>query len=776
MNEMFSQGGKGSTGILTNKQAVARHFGIKQSEVVYFSVGVDLGGYKVIYDKETQRAYSLPANIAPGTTAISLSTAAVLVHSSGSVDLGKLAISREEYVTLSGSFDTGATLNVKNELLTHTTGKYRWEGEFPKTVDAGSTPKSAGGVGLGAWVSVGNTALRQELASPGGLALVGPGVISRGLDKFSVMQGRSEEPFSKDYTRGIAVQLNEPIIGDGSPVSTAQINLIEINADRLNVVDDTSPGTKVDGFMVLHRFGGAGSKGGRHAIEAILDQTAITESSNTDRNYVGIAGTATSSIGDGGTSAADAKGTYYGGNFVGILNPGATFTQVVTGAEFNAGIKTGASANIRTGLQIGSLGNDRGGVIDAAIMFNCGPSQPAWRSGLHFGKQTGGSPLNETSRAIRIDVDKVDSVISLSSTTVVNKLIDSQKVTLTPSVFSMRDSAAYVEIGSDTTAGSTQLRFRTSGTGVANDTAIICSGGNGTPNSGNFEIKAGTVTYSCSQRPNVDNVYDYGAANFRGRTAYFGTGSINTSDARHKPIQEQIPDAVLDAWAVVDWRTWFKFDDAIAIKGEDGARWHFGLIAQRVEEVFSAHGIDAFSLGLLCYDEWEDQFTKVHTNEGATVTKTRTVQRGIEVKKVRKVSRPVMTKVIVDVLVDDVLEDGTRIKRVVSEEHETPKTVMVPVLMPNGTPHPQQPYVSEVVTEEVEEEFIDVELVDVEEEYTEPAEPEFTEVLVSAAGSRYGIRYEEALSLEAALQRRNYERMKAQYENLAARVETLESK
>ena len=39
MNELFSQGGKGSTGILTNKQAVARHFGVKQSEIVYFSVG-----------------------------------------------------------------------------------------------------------------------------------------------------------------------------------------------------------------------------------------------------------------------------------------------------------------------------------------------------------------------------------------------------------------------------------------------------------------------------------------------------------------------------------------------------------------------------------------------------------------------------------------------------------------------------------------------------------------------------------------------------------------
>lgn len=611
--------------------------------------------------------------------------------------------------------------------------------------------------------------LRSELAGMGGLSLVGPGVMTRGLDKFSVMQGRPGEPFSKDYTRGIAVQLNEPIIGDGSPVSTAQINLIEIKNDQLNVADDSSPGTKVDGLMVFHKYGGPGTKGGRHAIEAILDQNSITDAANPDRNYVGIAGTASSSTGDGGVSQATAKGTYYGGNFVGILNSGAEFVQVVTGAEFNAGIKTGSSANIRTGLQVGSLGNDRGSVIDAAIMVGNGVNHPTWRSGIHFGKQSGASPFDATSRVIRVDSDAVDSVMSISTTTIVNKLIDSQSVILTPSTLAMRNSAALVEIGSDTTAGTTQLRFRTSGTGVANDTSIVCSGGNSTPNSGNFEIKANTVTYSCTQRPNADNVYDYGSASFRGRTAYFGTGAINTSDDIHKPIKDAIPDSLLDAWEMVDWGTRFKFDDAIAVKGEDGARWHFGLIAQRVEEVLAEHGIDGFSLGLLCYDEWEDQFTKVHTNEGATVTKTRTVKRGVEVKKVRKVSRPVMTRVIVEVLVDDVLEDGTRIKRVVSEERETPKTVMVPVLMPDGTPHPQQPYVSEVVTEEVEEEFIDVELVDAEEEYTEPAEPEFEDVLVSPAGSRYGIRYEEALSLEAALQRRNYTR-------LLARINEFESK
>lgn len=164
MNKMFTQP-TGPVAKQVNKQAIARKFGLKQSEVVYFSVGVDLGGYKVIYDKETQRAYSLPADIASGTTAISLSSAGVLVHSAGSVDLGALAVAREEYVTLPGSFTSGATLTVKNELLVYLDSKYRWGGALPKTVPAGSTPESTGGVGTGTWVSVGDASLRGNLKS-----------------------------------------------------------------------------------------------------------------------------------------------------------------------------------------------------------------------------------------------------------------------------------------------------------------------------------------------------------------------------------------------------------------------------------------------------------------------------------------------------------------------------------------------------------------------------------------------------------------------------------
>ncbi|USL85812.1 hypothetical protein [Enterobacter phage fGh-Ecl02] len=150
MNEMFSQGGKGSTGILTNKQAIARKFGVKQNEVVYFSVGVDLGGYKVIYDKSTQRAYSLPV-LPVGTTAVSLNEQAELIHSNGSIDLGQLAVERGEYVTLPYSFTTGATVNVKNELLTHESNQYYWDGSLPKEVAPNSTPATAGGLGATKW-------------------------------------------------------------------------------------------------------------------------------------------------------------------------------------------------------------------------------------------------------------------------------------------------------------------------------------------------------------------------------------------------------------------------------------------------------------------------------------------------------------------------------------------------------------------------------------------------------------------------------------------------
>lgn len=68
------------------------------------------------------------------------------------------------------SFQVGNNLTLRNHALHWAkpdgNGEYyRWDGELPKTVPAGSTPESTGGIGSGAWLSVGDAVLRANLAS-----------------------------------------------------------------------------------------------------------------------------------------------------------------------------------------------------------------------------------------------------------------------------------------------------------------------------------------------------------------------------------------------------------------------------------------------------------------------------------------------------------------------------------------------------------------------------------------------------------------------------------
>lgn len=89
------------------------------------------------------------------------------------------AIAAFGYITLK-SFQLGAPLpnnelTLPNQVLQdETDGEYyRWDGEFPKVVPAGSTPDSTGGKGLGAWVGVGDASLRSDLAQDTGSENIG---------------------------------------------------------------------------------------------------------------------------------------------------------------------------------------------------------------------------------------------------------------------------------------------------------------------------------------------------------------------------------------------------------------------------------------------------------------------------------------------------------------------------------------------------------------------------------------------------------------------------
>lgn len=108
-------------------------------------------------------------------------------------------------------------------------------------------------------------------------------------------------------------------------------------------------------------------------------------------------------------------------------------------------------------------------------------------------------------------------------------------------------------------------------------------------------------------KPSQDGVMNLGASNRRFGTIFATSGSINTSDENDKLDIGEIPNVWLDAWTDVDWAR-FKF--------KTGKRWHLGLVAQKVHAAFARHGIDAFEIGLCCFDKWDAQYEQPLDQDG----------------------------------------------------------------------------------------------------------------------------------------------------------------
>ncbi|EOI5715392.1 glycosyl hydrolase family 28-related protein [Cronobacter turicensis] len=80
--------------------------------------------------------------------------------------LAQQAISQFGWIPVE-SFQAGATISLPNQILKDTASGeyYRWDGALPKVVPVGSSPNSTGGTGVGAWISVGDSALRSMLSN-----------------------------------------------------------------------------------------------------------------------------------------------------------------------------------------------------------------------------------------------------------------------------------------------------------------------------------------------------------------------------------------------------------------------------------------------------------------------------------------------------------------------------------------------------------------------------------------------------------------------------------
>ncbi|MGL4287341.1 MAG: hypothetical protein ACRCVA_13420, partial [Phreatobacter sp.] len=117
-------------------------------------------------------------------------------------------------------------------------------------------------------------------------------------------------------------------------------------------------------------------------------------------------------------------------------------------------------------------------------------------------------------------------------------------------------------------------------------------------------------------RPGADNTYTFGNASFRPSQLFAATTTINTSDTREKLLGSSAITIDHNAYLLAAHDTpevWFQWLEAIARKGEEGARWHFGPTAQGFRDACLARGVDPVRIAAFCEDEIVEMVTRTRT-------------------------------------------------------------------------------------------------------------------------------------------------------------------
>jgi hypothetical protein len=109
-----------------------------------------------------------------------------------------------------------------------------------------------------------------------------------------------------------------------------------------------------------------------------------------------------------------------------------------------------------------------------------------------------------------------------------------------------------------------------------------------------------------------DNAIDLGSSSVRFDDVYATNGTIQTSDRNEKQDIQALTDAEQRvATACKGLIRRFRWQDSVAEKdnnpdSDQTARYHFGVIAQDLQDAFTAEGLDASDYGMFISSTWED--------------------------------------------------------------------------------------------------------------------------------------------------------------------------
>jgi hypothetical protein len=152
-----------------------------------------------------------------------------------------------------------------------------------------------------------------------------------------------------------------------------------------------------------------------------------------------------------------------------------------------------------------------------------------------------------------------------------------------------------------------QLRYDGSSVGHIgsndNDPFIARTGGNG------FRWYSGAVVPTNDSGATADNVMDLGSSIGRFDDIYATNSTIQTSDRNEKQDIEELSEAEQRvAVACKGLLRKFRWKSSVEEKGDD-ARIHFGIIAQDLQDAFTAEGLDAGRYGMFINSTWTDEET-----------------------------------------------------------------------------------------------------------------------------------------------------------------------
>ena len=166
-----------------------------------------------------------------------------------------------------------------------------------------------------------------------------------------------------------------------------------------------------------------------------------------------------------------------------------------------------------------------------------------------------------------------------------------------------------------------------------------------------------STTQYVNMVPSTTGTYSLGSTSLRWSQAWVTSGSLVVSDENLKtditPLSSQEKVVALEIKKNLKR---FKFKDAVAEKGFDNARYHFGCIAQEVEQIFRDGGLDPFKYGILGFDIWYEG-TKIsldmHNQEYEDLDVSSTPKEGYVRKELYSVRYDELITFIISALAGD---------------------------------------------------------------------------------------------------------------------------